>query len=95
MANQNRTIRLFHRHVNFNSTSKDRKKCEKSLKHSLRIAPPSDSVKQLEWNPELTNNNLLYRAGKLYRLDTQMSDEQRWKVLLDIAPKPKIKNHTK
>ncbi|MET1312419.1 hypothetical protein [Vibrio parahaemolyticus] len=95
MANQNKTIRLFHRHVNFTSTSKDRKKCEKSLKHSLRIAPSSDSVKQLEWNPELTNNNLLYRAGKLYRLNNQLSDEQRWKVLLDIAPKPKLKMHTK
>ncbi|MCX4121832.1 hypothetical protein ORU18_22335 [Vibrio parahaemolyticus] len=95
MANQNKTIRLFHRHVNFTSTSKDRKKCEKSLKHSLRIAPTSDSVKQLEWNPELTSNNLLYRAGKLYRLNNQISDEQRWKVLLDIAPKPKLKMHTK
>ncbi|HCE2680063.1 TPA: hypothetical protein NGU92_001521 [Vibrio parahaemolyticus] len=95
MARQNRTIRLFHRHVNFNSTSKDRKKCEKSLKHSLRIAPSSDSVKQLEWNPELTSNNLLYRAGKLYRINNQISDDQRWKVLLDIAPKPKFKMHTK
>ncbi|HCE2598870.1 hypothetical protein HJ130_07275 [Vibrio parahaemolyticus] len=95
MANQNRTIRLFHRHVNFNSTSKDRKKCEKSLKHSLRIAPSSDSVKQLEWNPELTSNNLLYMAGKFYRLNNQISDDQRWKVLLDIAPKPKLKMHTK
>lgn len=95
MANQNKTIRLFHRHVNFTSTSTDRKKCEKSLKHSLRIAPTSDSVKQLEWNPELTSNNLLYRAGKLYRLNNQISDEQRWKVLLEIAPNPKLKMHTK
>lgn len=95
MANQNRTIRLFHRHVNFSSTSKDRKKCEKSLKHSLRISPPSDSVKQLEWNPELTSTNLLYRAGKLYRLNNQISDDQRWKVLLNIAPKPKLKMHSK
>ncbi|HHG3597571.1 TPA: hypothetical protein ACPVZ2_004321 [Vibrio parahaemolyticus] len=95
MANQNRTVRLFHRHVNFNSTSNSRKACETSLKHSLRIAPPSDSVKKLEWNPELTSTNLLYKAGKLYRLNNQISDDQRWKVLLDIAPKPKIKNHTK
>lgn len=95
MANHNRTIRLFHRHVNFSSTSKDRKKCEKSLKHSLRISPPSDSVKQLEWNPELTSTNLLYRAGKLYRLNNQISDDQRWKVLLNIAPKPKLKMHSK
>ncbi|HAS6945908.1 hypothetical protein [Vibrio parahaemolyticus] len=95
MANQNRTIRLFHRHVNFNSTSKDRKKCEKSLKHSLRVSPAAESVKQLEWNPDLTGNNLLYQNGKLYNLDKQLNDDQKWKVLLDIAPKPKIKNHTK
>ncbi|HHG3229392.1 TPA: hypothetical protein ACPVXW_000932 [Vibrio parahaemolyticus] len=95
MPSQTKIIRLFHRHVNFNSTSKERKECGQSLKHSLRSSPHSESVKQLEWNPELTSNNLLYRAGKLYRLDTQISDEQRWKVLLDIAPKPKIKNHTK
>ncbi|PTP19727.1 hypothetical protein CWO07_24560 [Vibrio splendidus] len=95
MASSHKTIRLFHRHINFNSTSPKRKACELSLKHSLRVSPSSESVKQLEWNPELAGNNLLFKEGKIYRLDNRISDEQRWKVLLDIAPKPKIKNHTK
>ncbi len=96
MPNQNRTIRLFHRHMNFNSTPAKRKSCVQSLKHSLRISPASESVKQLEWNPDLRGNNLLYyQNGKLYSLDKQLSDDQKWKVLIDIAPKQKIKNHTK
>ncbi|EGQ7798836.1 hypothetical protein P6A00_001641 [Vibrio parahaemolyticus] len=95
MSNQNRTIRLFHRHVNFNSTPAKRKSCVQSLKHSLRISPASESVKQLEWNPDLIGNNLLYQNGKLYNLDKQLNDEQKWKMLFGIAPKPKIKNHTK
>ncbi|MEZ8106031.1 hypothetical protein [Vibrio cortegadensis] len=95
MTNQNRIIRLFHRHINFNSTSSKSKSCVQSLKHSLRISPASESVKQLEWNPDLTGNNFLYQGGKLYNLDKQLNDVQKWKVLLDIAPRPKIKNHTK
>ncbi len=96
MPNQNRTIRLFHRHMNFNTTPAKRKSCVQSLKHSLRISPASESVKQLEWNPDLRGNNLLYyQNGKLYSLDKQLSDDQKWKVLIDIAPKQKIKNHTK
>ncbi|EHZ2725329.1 hypothetical protein HYO55_13725 [Vibrio parahaemolyticus] len=95
MSSQNRTIRLFHRHMNFNSTPAKRKSCVQSLKHSLRISPSAESVKQLEWNPDLAGNNLLYLNGKFYNLDKQLNDDQKWKVLLDIAPKPKIKNHTK
>ncbi|WP_140329021.1 hypothetical protein [Vibrio parahaemolyticus] len=95
MANQNRTIRLFHRHVNFNSTSNSRKACETSLKHSLRISPSADSVKQLEWNPELTENNLLFKNGKLYQLDNKITESQRWQELLGIAPKPKFRNYSK
>lgn len=95
MARQNKIIRLFHRHLNFNSTSKNRKACEKSLKHSLRISPTGESVKQLEWNPELTGKNILFKDGKFYRLDNKLTDDHRWKVLLDIAPQPKIKSHGK
>ncbi|WP_229617261.1 hypothetical protein [Vibrio parahaemolyticus] len=95
MANQNRTIRLFHRHVNFNSTSKSRKACETSLKHSLRISPSADSVKQLEWNPELTENNLLFKNDKLYQLDHKITELERWQELLGIAPKPKFRNYSK
>ncbi|HCE3407392.1 TPA: hypothetical protein NG605_004318 [Vibrio parahaemolyticus] len=94
MSNQKRAIRLFHRHINFNSTSAKRKSCMQSLRHSLRISPVAESVKQLEWNLELEDHNLLYRGGKLYNLK-HLNDDQKWKVLLDIAPKPKIKNHTK
>ncbi|MCC4218910.1 hypothetical protein [Vibrio parahaemolyticus] len=95
MARQNKIIRLFHRHLNFNSTSKNRKACEKSLKHSLRISPIGESVKQLEWNPELTGKNILFKDGEFYRLDNKLTDDHRWKVLLDIAPQPKIKGHGK
>ncbi|HCG8651133.1 TPA: hypothetical protein NKA12_000005 [Vibrio parahaemolyticus] len=95
MARQNKIIRLFHRHLNFNSTSKNRKACEKSLKHSLRISPTGESVKQLEWNPELTGKNILFKDGKFYRLDNKLTDDHRWKVLLDIAPQHKIKSHGK
>lgn len=95
MSSQQRTIRLFHRHMNFNSTPAKRKSCVQSIKHSLRISPATESVKQLEWNPDLKGNNLLYKNDKLYNLDKHLNDDQKWKVLLDIAPQPKIKNHTK
>ncbi|WP_194435174.1 hypothetical protein [Vibrio fluminensis] len=95
MTSQTKVIRLFHRHVNFNSTSKSRRGCEKSLKHSLRISLTTESVKNLEWNPDLTGNNLLFTNNKLYRLNRHITDDQRWKILLGIAPKAKVKNHRK
>ncbi|MEZ9008123.1 MULTISPECIES: hypothetical protein [unclassified Vibrio] len=87
-------IRLFHRHFNFKSTPSDRKKCESSLCHSLRISPERDSVKQLEWNPALTNNNIIYYRERVLALD-DIEQGDRQEILFDIAPQPRLRDHKK
>jgi len=87
-------IRLFHRQLNFQSTPVERKKCEASLRHSLRIEPEQNSVKTLEWNPQLNQNNLIWCNDKTLNL-ADFSTEDRWLTLFDIAPEPKLKNHGK
>ncbi|MCQ1059557.1 hypothetical protein LRP52_24825 [Photobacterium sp. ZSDE20] len=87
-------IRLFHRHFNYKSTPTGRKKCESSLQHSLRISPGHDSVKQLEWNPALTNNNIIYYRGRVQALD-ELEQDERQEILFDIAPEPRLRDHKK
>ncbi|UXA00506.1 hypothetical protein [Vibrio splendidus] len=87
-------IRLFHRHFNFKSTPTDRKKCESSLCHSLRINPERDSVKQLEWNPAFTNNNIIYYRERMLALD-DIEQGERQEILFDIAPQPRLRDHKK
>ncbi len=94
----NQDIRQFCGKYNCTSQSDSRLKCEASLKHSLRITSSlADSqakakpTKKLEWNTELSSNNLIWCNGKLSQLDT-WSEESRMELLYHIAPVPRIKN---
>ncbi|MDE1294521.1 hypothetical protein [Vibrio aestuarianus] len=91
-------IHHFHRRVNYTSQSVSRVKCEASLKHSLRIMVTlSDSkakskpTKKLEWNEELSAQNLIWCNGRLSPLDT-WSEEARTDLLYQMAPTPRIRN---
>ncbi|NOH82550.1 hypothetical protein F0249_01920 [Vibrio sp. 03-59-1] len=91
-------IHHFHRRVNYTSRSVSRVKCEASLKHSLRlIVALSDSkakskpTKKLEWNDELSSQNLIWCNGRLSPLDN-WSEEARTDLLYRIAPTPRIRN---
>ena len=90
-----RTIRQFHRRVNYTSTPSNRLKCEHSLAHSLRIAPPTGVKKtpQLEWDHQLETNNLIWINGQFSRLN-DCSEDARLELLYQIAPQPKIHNQS-
>lgn len=63
-------IRFFYRRFNFTSKPGDRVKCEHSLAHSLRIAPPTaaNKAKKLEWNEELADSNLIWLGSNILPL---------------------------
>ena len=90
-----KTVRQFHRRVNYTSISAKRIKCEHSVAHSLRIAPPTGEKKAeaLEWNSDLKMNNLILIDGKISRLD-DWYPESRLELLYQIAPEPKMRNQT-
>lgn len=90
-----RTIRQFHRRVNYTSTPSNRLKCEHSLAHSLRIAPPTGVKKtqQQEWDHQLETNNLIWVNGQFSRLN-DCSEDARLELLYQIAPQPKIHNQS-
>ena len=90
----NNEIRFFHRVINFNSTPAGRKKCEASLRHTLRIMRALKLTKQLEWDPELSKNNLIHSYGRTQALDN-FEEDYKWEKLFSIAPEPKIRNQTK
>ncbi|HHF3208188.1 TPA: hypothetical protein ACPJ2F_003535 [Vibrio diabolicus] len=89
-------IRFFHRRFNFTSKPVDRVKCEHSLAHSLRIAPPTavNDSKRLEWNEELADTNLIWLGSKVLPLHSLPEDE-RLELLYQLAPQPKIRNQSK
>lgn len=91
-----RAIRIFHRRFNYTSVPADRMKCEKSLRHSLRLITESiaDSLKAFEWNSNLSNNNLIWYEGGISSLDNY-SPQEKMEVLYDIAPEPEIRNKSK
>ncbi|NOH31625.1 hypothetical protein [Vibrio mediterranei] len=94
-------IHHFHRRVNYTSQSVSRLKCEASLKHSLRITDTlSDSTakskptKKLEWNDELSAQNLIWCNDRLSPLNT-WAEEARTDLLYQIVPTPRIPNQKK
>lgn len=89
-------IRFFHRRFNFTSKPVDRVKCEHSLAHSLRIAPPTtaNKAKKLEWNEELADSNLIWLGSNILSLNS-VSEEERLELLYQFAPEPKIRNQSK
>lgn len=90
-----KTVRQFHRRVNYTSIPAKRIKCEHSVAHSLRIAPPTGEKKAeaLEWNSDLKMNNLILIDGKISRLN-DWYPESRLELLYQIAPEPKMRNQT-
>lgn len=91
-----KTIRLFHRLMNYTSKPQDRVKCEHSLAHSLRISPPTAAkkTKAFEWNSELVSNNLVWAGSDIEPLEN-IAKDSRLEWLYQLAPEPKIHNQSK
>lgn len=90
-----KSIRQLYRHMNFTSSSNDRVKCRKSVFHSLRINPDSIRDKAIfEWNPELTDKNLIYHNDQIIPLHN-LADDRKMDLLLDIIPSTRIHNEQK
>ncbi len=94
----NRDIYHLYRRINYTSRYASRSKCEASLKHSLRLLltlagtmTKAKKAKKLEWNNELSDNNLIWRNGKLSQLN-QWSQDDRLELLYQLAPAPRIHN---
>ncbi|HFQ5047333.1 TPA: hypothetical protein ACGUWG_004123 [Vibrio vulnificus] len=51
-------------------------------------------TKKLEWNNDLSSNNLIWCNGKLSKLDS-WSEEKRQEFLYQITPAPRIRNQKK
>jgi len=90
-----KTTRQFHRRINFTSTSEERKKCEHSLAHSLRITPPTGEKKaeNMKWDHELEANDLILVNGQLSSLNS-WPEQVRLEFLYQIAPQPKIRSQS-
>lgn len=84
-----KTVRLFHRRFNYNSTSSQRAKCVKSLRHSLRLKGAPQ--KELEWDESLSKHNLIYLNGIVKPLDS-LDTSVKERVCEAIAPRPRIHN---
>lgn len=95
MSTELKTIRQLYRHLNYTSSSNDRVKCRKSVFHSLRINPDSMRDKAIfEWNPELTDKNLIYHSDQIIPLH-DLADDRKMELLLDIIPSARIHNEQK
>ncbi|NGZ17084.1 hypothetical protein G6Z94_06910 [Vibrio aestuarianus] len=98
-----KTTHLYHSRVNFTSRKDDRRACEASLRHSLRITHqvtkgdifvPLETKSSIQWLPELLAYNKIYINGKITRLD-QWGHEEKWDLLYQVAPTPKLHMHKK
>ncbi|MGF1908119.1 hypothetical protein L4C38_01610 [Vibrio kasasachensis] len=89
-----KSIRFFHRRYNFTSNQKDRSRCERSLKHSLRIVTDVNSTKKPGWNENLSDANVIWINGDISLLDS-LSDEHKIMRLYTTAPDPLIRGYTK
>ncbi|MGD1335359.1 hypothetical protein ACP6H1_23350 [Vibrio harveyi] len=88
-----KTIRLFYRHFNINTTRGGTAKMRKTLRHSLRI-PHRDNSKTLEWDESLSNGNLIWANGMTKHLD-DYSLEERQTIFDGIIPRAKLKNESR
>ncbi|HCG8091739.1 TPA: hypothetical protein NJ525_000423 [Vibrio parahaemolyticus] len=98
-----KTIHFYHSRVNYTSRQDDRRACEASLRHSLRIThritegenfEPFETKTSIQWLPELLLCNKIYVNGKTTRLD-QWRHEEKWRLLYQVAPAPKLHMHKK
>ena len=89
----NKTIHHFHRRINYTSKLASRLKCDASLRHALRmaLAAKTEKRKKLEWNEDLVGNNLIWRNGKLSKLN-DWDEDARLDVLHLSAPTPREHN---
>lgn len=96
-----KTIHLYHSRVNYTSRQDDRRACEASLRHSLRIThriteggnfEPFETKTSIQWLPELLPCNKIYVNGKITRLDP-WRHEEKWHLLYQVAPSPKLHMH--
>ncbi|PSU27861.1 hypothetical protein [Photobacterium lutimaris] len=87
-----KTIRVFHRHFNPDTTAKGIAIIAKILGHTLRIL--SQKAKPPEWDESLAKENLLWFDGKTASLD-DYNLEQKQAILAAIMPAPKVKNQAK
>jgi len=98
-----KTIHYYHSRVNYTSRQDDRRACEASLRHSLRIThritedgnlEPFETKTSIQWLPELLPCNKIYVNGKITRLDP-WRHEKKWRLLYQVAPAPKLHMHKK
>ncbi len=96
-----KTIRLYHSRRNYTSRQKDRRACEASLKHSLRITHKETESGLLElitendslqWSTELLPANQIWVDSKITYL-TKWEHEEKWNLLYQVAPQPKLHKH--
>ncbi|WP_440888118.1 hypothetical protein [Vibrio sp. WZ-1] len=88
-----KTIRLFYRHFNINTTRGGIAKLLKTLRHSLRILH-RDNSKKLEWDESLSSGNLIWANGMTKHLD-DYSLEERQTIFDGIIPRAKLKNESR
>jgi hypothetical protein len=95
-----KAIRMFHRRINFNSTTTQRKKCESSLSHTLRLTidesknANKDESKKMQWREELADENIIYINDKNHQLSDLTNDDKQ-ALLFDIAPPLHVGNRKK
>ncbi|MDE1239696.1 hypothetical protein [Vibrio aestuarianus] len=98
-----KAIHLYHSRVNFTSRQDDRRACEASLRHSLRITHqatkggrfvPLKTKSSIQWLPDLLACNKIYINGKVSHLD-KWGHEEKWDLLYQVAPTPKLHMHKK
>lgn len=73
-----KTATIIYKHLNFKIADKGLAKLSKSLSHSLRIQPPENSTKKLEWDESRSSLNLVWIPGanKIQPLNAMTEDEK-------------------
>lgn len=93
MSIVHKTVRFFLREINYNASPSHRPKLRKSLRHSLRCHTEGRE-QTLQWDPELSCNNLILTNGRLQHLGT-MSNFDKQKLIDDIMPPTRSLGNTK
>lgn len=83
-----KTVHMFHRRVNFNSTPAQRSACRATLMHSLRVL--TATTKELEWQQELAGENLIWLNDEIRPL-VDYSQDKRMEFVDAIAPNPQCR----
>lgn len=87
-----KAIRMFHRRINFNSTSTQRTKCESSLAHTLRLSQPKEKGEQ--WRDALADENIIYLNDEYHKL-SDFADDEKQILAYEIGPALRIAKQTK